>query len=69
MAIWRIIECNDLETLRKLCMIQGSQLAYIGEVLVDESKMHFTSNEAIQMIREYLVEHQHDMEDILQDEQ
>lgn len=68
MAIWRINQCNDVETLRKYCIIQGSQLAYIGEVLVDESKMHLTSDEAIQMIREYLVEHQNDMEDILRDE-
>lgn len=68
MAIWRINQCNDIETLRKFCMIQGSQLTYIGEVLVDESKMHITSDEAVQIIREYLVEHQHDMEDILLDE-
>jgi hypothetical protein len=49
-------------------MIQGSQLAYIGEVLVDESKMHLTSDEAVQLIREYLVEHQNDMGDIFLDE-
>lgn len=55
-----IKNCNDIETLRKLCLIRGKQLAIISDILVDESKKDITTEYAINQIRDYLVNHQHD---------
>lgn len=57
-----IEECNDIERLKELCINQRKQLGVIGEILVDESKMHITPNAAINKIRNYLVSHQYDLE-------
>lgn len=52
-----IEECNDIEKLRNLAMLQCHILFMIGEACVDESKWHFTSKEAIKKIRECLREY------------
>lgn len=65
MSRMRIMECNSMEKLRQACLAYHSQLAYVGEVLVDESKWHIKPEQAVEMIRDYLVKHQHDAEDIL----
>ena len=56
-----IENCNDIEKLKALCIEQRKQLGVIGEILVDESKWHITSEIAVQKIRDYLVEHQYDL--------
>lgn len=58
-----IIECNDAETLKKIALAQAHILFMIGEVCVSESKWHYTSEVAIEKIRRYLVQGQHEMED------
>lgn len=65
MSRMRIMDCNSIEKLRQTCLAYHSQLAYVGEVLVDESKWHIKPEQAVEMIRDYLVKHQHDAEDIL----
>lgn len=57
-----IEQCNDIDVLKQLCIAQRSQLAYVGEVLIDESKWHIKPDRAIEMIREYLVRHQYELE-------
>ena len=56
-----IEQCNDIDKLKALCIEQRKQLCVIGEILVDESKWHITSEIAVQKIRDYLVEHQYDL--------
>lgn len=56
-----IENCNDIEALKQLCLAQRSQLNYIGNVLVRESKWEITAKEAIERIRNYMVKHQHDL--------
>lgn len=56
-----IEQCNDIDKLKILCIEQRKQLGIIGEILVDESKWHISSDVAIQKIRDYLVEHQYDL--------
>ena len=46
-----IENCNDIEALKQLCLAQRSQLNYIGNVLVRESKWEITAKEAIERIR------------------
>ncbi len=53
-----ILDCEDIEELKRLCVEQNKQLAYISEILVEESKWHISSDVAIQKIREYLVKGQ-----------
>ena len=64
MSRMRIMECNSVDKLRQACLAYHSQLAYVGEVLVDESKWHIKPEQAVGMIRDYLVKHQHDAENI-----
>ena len=57
-----IENCKDIEILRKLCIEQHNQLAYVGNVLVDESKWHINSDLAVQLIREHLVRNQNKLD-------
>ena len=57
-----IINCTDIEKLKQICLAQRNQLNYVGEVLVDESKWEISAKDAITEIRNYLVEHQYDIE-------
>ncbi len=57
-----IKKCDDIEKLRNICLEQWSQLFVVGEILVDESKMHITSEEAVEKIRDYLTKHQYDLD-------
>lgn len=57
-----IIECTDIEALKKLCLEFRKQFNVIGEILVDESKWHISADQAVTKIREYLVSHQYDLE-------
>ena len=56
-----IQECNDIETLRRLCLAQRKQLAVVSEILVTESKWDISPERAIEQIRNYLVKHQYDL--------
>lgn len=58
---FEIENCNDIEALKQLCLAQRSQLNYIGNVLVRESKWEITAKEAIERIRNYMVKHQNDL--------
>lgn len=49
-----IEQCNDMDALKDLAIKQYKALSYIGEICVDVSKWHITSDKAIKMIREYL---------------
>ncbi len=49
-----IEECNDIETLRRLCIRQHSAILRIGETLVDNSKSHLTDERTLVEIREIL---------------
>ena len=60
-----IKKCGDIEKLRKICLEQWSQLFVVSEILVDESKMHITPEEAVEKIRDYLTTHQYDLEEII----
>ena len=57
-----INNCTDIEKLKKMCLIQRSQLSAISEILIDESKWELTSQQAVANIRNYLVSHQHDVD-------
>ena len=61
MTAIEIEQCNNIEALRALCLNQRKQLAVIGEILVEESKWHYTANEAVKEIRDYLTKHQYDL--------
>ncbi len=49
-----IEECDDIETLRRLCIRQHSAILRIGETLVDNSKSHLTDERTLVEIREIL---------------
>lgn len=49
-----IEECNDIETLRRLCISQHSAILRIGETLVDNSKSHLTDEHTVAEIRDIL---------------
>lgn len=49
-----IEECNDIETLRRLCIRQHSAILRIGETLVDNSKSHLTNKRTVVEIRDIL---------------
>lgn len=51
-----IEECNDIETLRRLCIRQHSAILRIGETLVDNSKSHLTDERTLVEIRNILKE-------------
>lgn len=53
--------CTHMEVMRKLCLTYRTQLSYIEEILIDESKQHITAEQAINDIRDYLVAHQFDL--------
>ena len=57
-----IKKCDDIEKLRKICLEQWSQLFVVSEILVDESKIHITPEEAVEKIRDYLTTHQYDLD-------
>jgi len=60
-----IKKCNDVEKLRKICLEQWSQLFVVSEILISESKIHITPEEAVEKIRDYLTTHQHELEEII----
>jgi len=49
-----IKKCNDVELLQALAINQQIQLTVISEILVSESKMHASSRDAINNMRDYL---------------
>lgn len=49
-----IEECDDIETLRRLCIRQHSVILRIGETLVDNSKSHLTDKHTVIKIRDIL---------------
>lgn len=49
-----IEQCNDMDALKDLAIRQNKALSYIGEICVNVSKWHITSDKAIKKIREYL---------------
>lgn len=51
-----IEECNDIETLKRLCIRQHSAILRIGETLVDNSKSHLTDERTLVEIRNILKE-------------
>ncbi len=57
-----IENCNNIDKLKEICLAQRSQLSYIGEILVSESKWEMSPEVAIKKIRGYLTKHQHDVE-------
>lgn len=63
-----IKQCKDIEKLRKLALKEYYQLAYISECLVDESKQHYSKEETIEFIRNYLVKHQGELDTIFSEE-
>ena len=60
-----IMECADIEKLKALCLEYRKQASVISEILVDESKWHISSHDAINKIREYLVRNQHEFDFIM----
>lgn len=60
-----IQNCKDSEKLQKLCLEMHNQLSVIGEILIQESKWEITGRDALYNIRQYLVNHQGDLEAIL----
>lgn len=46
--------CTDLEELKELCRTYRKACFCISETLVDESKMHITTEKAKEQIRKYL---------------
>ena len=65
MAKSEIRKCDDIEKLRKICLEQWSQLFVVSEILVSESKIHITPEEAVEKIRDYLTTHQYELEEII----
>ena len=61
MTQYDIESCNDIDKLKQICLAQKRQLNIIGEILVDESKSHITSERAISKIRDYMVKSQYDI--------
>jgi hypothetical protein len=57
-----IEECDDIELLRILALNQRSQLFFIGETLVSESKMHISAEDAIDEMRDYMCKNQYKIE-------
>ena len=49
-----IKKCDDIELLRILALNQRRHLDIISEILVDESKMHISAQDAICEMRDYL---------------
>lgn len=68
MTRYDIEHCDDVGKLRKLCLEYRHQLFWISETLVDESKWHISAEDAITKIREYLVENQHNIDKIMEEE-
>ena len=62
MSIVDILECNNVETLKKICVAQRHILSVIGNICVSESKCHYTSDTAIEKIRDCLNRGQYEME-------
>ena len=58
-----IMECNDAETLKKIVLAQMHTLNMVGEVCVNESKMNYSSEIAIERIRTYLNCNRNEMEE------
>ena len=61
MTRFDIEDCNDIDKLKQLCIKQRHQLCVIGETLVSESKRHITAEQAVDRIRTYMTEHQHEL--------
>lgn len=54
----REIRKKEMKTPEERMLIQYHEaMAFISEVLVEESKLHYSSEDAIEKIREYLCNH------------
>lgn len=53
-----VLECEDIEELRKECLRQHHILFLIGECLVRESKQEMSCDDAIKMIRRIMTDNQ-----------
>jgi hypothetical protein len=57
-----IENCDNIEELKRLCLEYRKQLSVVSEYLIDVTKFHITTDEAVRKIREYLVENQSKLE-------
>lgn len=53
-----ILECNDIEKLKKFALLENKIIFYIAETMTDVRSQRISKNEAIEDISDYLVKHQ-----------
>lgn len=60
-----IEECNDIHKLRDLCIEYYKTLFMISETCIDVSKWHINSDDGIIQIRDYLIDNDHRVYEML----
>jgi hypothetical protein len=53
-----ILECNDIEKLKKFALLEDKIIFYIAETITDVHSQRISKNEAIEDISDCIVKHQ-----------